>query len=88
VDLPRQARRDETLAPVHDSAANVVGQVFNLPWITRQVQNLPHALLRVQAHWRMRLPDEAAVGFFAELISYVAAERVRRKESDGGVRRI
>jgi hypothetical protein len=27
---------------VRKSAASVVGQVFNLPWITRQVENLPH----------------------------------------------
>jgi hypothetical protein len=28
---------------VRKSAATVVGQVFNLPSITRQVENLPHA---------------------------------------------
>jgi hypothetical protein len=35
---------------VHDSAAKIVGQVFKLPSIGRQVENLPHALLPIRAH--------------------------------------
>jgi hypothetical protein len=39
---------------VRKSAAKIVGQVFNLPSMTRQVENqvenLPHALLQVRAH--------------------------------------
>jgi hypothetical protein len=33
---------------VHGSAEKIVGQVLNLPSITRQVENLPHALLRIR----------------------------------------
>jgi hypothetical protein len=35
---------------VRKSAAKVVGQVFNLPSMTRRVEILPHALLQVRAH--------------------------------------